>query len=96
MGKPIIRLGVDKSKGHGCFPSTQPISAASTVKANGIGVVRMGDRYSPHRCGKVVHSSRIAQSSSTVKANGRPVQRTGDAISCGDSAGKGSRSVRAG
>jgi uncharacterized Zn-binding protein involved in type VI secretion len=96
MGKPVIRVGVDKSKGHGCFPPTQPTSASSNVKANGIRVVRMGDKYSPHRCGKVVHGSRVAQSPSTVKVNGRPVHRTGDQISCGDSAGKGSKNVRAG
>ena len=96
MCKPVIRVGTDKSKGHGCFPPTQPVSSSTNVKANGIKVVRMGDRYSPHRCGKVVHGSRIAQSSSSVKVNGRSVHRMGDGISCGDSAGRGSPNVRAG
>lgn len=96
MGKAIIRRGVDSSNGHGCFPSTQPIQGSRNVRANGIGVVREGDMYVPHRCGDVVHSGRRAKSSSTVKVNGRRVHRQGDSISCGDTAGAGSPTVRAG
>lgn len=96
MGSPIVRRGVDPSKGHGCFPPTQPIQGSSNVRVNGFGAVRQGDMYSPHRCKDVVHAGRKALSSSTVRVNSRPVHRASDGISCGDSAGRGSPNVRAG
>lgn len=90
----VIRVGVDKSKGHGCFPPTMPLTASSNVRANGIRVVREGDTYAAHRCKKKIHSTRTAKSSSKVRVNGKRVHRTGDPISCGDTAGAGSPNVR--
>lgn len=89
-----IRVGVDKSAGHGCFAPTMPLTASSNVRVNGIRAVRAGDKYAPHRCKKKVHRTRIAKSSSRVRINGKPAHRTGDPISCGDRAGRGSNTVR--
>lgn len=89
-----IRVGVDKSAGHGCFAPTAALTASSNVRINGIRAVRAGDKYAPHRCKKKVHSMRIAKSSSRVRINGKPIHRTGDPISCGDRAGRGSKTVR--
>lgn len=89
-----IRLGIDKSAGHGGFPPTAPITASSNVRINGIRAVRAGDKYAPHRHKKKVHGSRVAVSRSNVRINGKPAHRTGDPISCGDRAGRGSSTVR--
>ena len=96
MGKAIIRKGRDASAGHGCFPPTKPTQGSNNVKVNRIGAVRMGDMYQPHKCRKVVHAGRQAQSPSTVKVNGRKVHRKGDGISCGDKGSNGSPNVFAG
>lgn len=93
MGQSIMRLG-DKSLGHG-YPPTPSLLASTNVKVNGIGAVRMGDKYQVHCVGPSCHVGK-AISGSTVKVNGLSVHRTGDPLDCGDTAGIGSPNVKAG
>lgn len=88
------------STGHGCFPPTNVITnIVGSVKINGISISVVGDRYSPHSCGKTVHSGdsrALIQGSGSVFAGGLNVCRIGDPIACGDHAGQGSVNVFAG
>lgn len=95
MGQSIMRLG-DKSLGHSPgFPPTPSIKASTDVMVNGKGAVRVGDKYQIHCSGSSCHIG-SALSGSTVKVNGLSVHRTGDPIDCGDKAGIGSPTVKAG
>lgn len=95
MGQPIMRLG-DKSTGHAPgYPPTPSLVASTNVKVNGLGAVRMGDKYQIHCFGSSCHVG-AAVSSSSVYVNKKPVHRTGDPIDCGDTAGIGSTNVKAG
>lgn len=93
MGQSIIRLG-DPSTGHGAWGPNTQVQASSNVFVNGIGAVRDGDSYKPHK-GPSTHPE-TAKSGATVFVNGRAVHRTGDPCSCGDTAGQGSQNVFAG
>ena len=93
MAQSIMRLG-DQSKGHG-YPPTPSIQASTDVLVNGIGAVRSGDKYAVHCLGSSCHQG-TAISGSTVLVNGKPVHRTNDPLSCGDTAGMGSPTVKAG
>lgn len=93
MGQNIVRLG-DKSTGHGAWGPNVPVKASTNVFVNGIGAVRLGDDYAPHK-GPSTHPEK-ALSGATVFVNGKPVHRTGDPCSCGDTAGMGSANVFAG
>ena len=94
MGQSVMRLG-DMTVGHG-FPPTPTIKASTNVFANGKGVVRQGDTYKLHCMSGSCHQPNAAKVSSTVKVNGKGVHRTGDKTSCGDTAGQGSPTVKAG
>ena len=62
------------------------------VKANSIGVARLGDAVN---C--VIHGEQtITSASTTVKANSRGVARVGDSISCGATITGGSPNTFAG
>lgn len=93
MGSSVMRLG-DKSVGHG-YPPVPSIQASSNVKANGIGVVRQGDKYAVHCLSSSCHQG-AALGSSTVKVNGKGIHTTGKKLTCGDTAGQGSSNVKAG
>lgn len=91
MSRPNIRLGLDKSKGHGCWPSTFPATASTDVYVNGRAEVRTGDKYVPHCCpGKGCHQGTALAGSSTVYVNGRLAHTKQAPISCGDTANNGS------
>ena len=78
--------------------STQATAAgASTVRVNGIGVVRIGDKMKshPHGCACPNHAPALSSSSSTVRVNGKGLGRVGDAYS-GHIISSGSSNVRAG
>lgn len=89
----VTRLG-DLCTGHDCFSPRPSISASSDVFANSIPVVRVGDAYDLHGCGKCKpHSGNLASGSTSVFVNGLPVGRVGDAISCSSSVAVGSPDV---
>lgn len=93
MGSPVIRKGVDNSTGHG-YPPVPAIQGSSNVKANGISVVRQGDKYAVH-CITSCHQG-AATGSSTVKVNGKGITTKGKSITCGDTSSNGSPNVNAG
>lgn len=91
-GNRSIRLGVDASTGHGCFPPTVPSSASPNVFHNLIQAVRLTDTYVPHCCGGC-HTPVVAQSSKTVFINQLSQHMSGDKQNCGDTASNGSLDV---
>ena len=90
----VTRLG-DKCTGHDGYPPRPSITASSNVRANGKGIVTVGDGYDKH-CKKSCHTGVLSSGSGSVKVNGKPVGRTGDDISCGSKVGEGSPNVRCG
>ena len=79
----IVKLG-DTGSDHDGFPPTPVISASSSVKADGIGVARVGDALEQHDKPKhPPHPRSIAAGSGSVFADGKPVARSGDGIDCG-------------
>lgn len=94
MGNKVIRKGVDKSRGHG-FPPVPAIQASSNVFANGIPVVRQGDKYAVHCLSGSCHQG-AATGSSTVYANGKGITTNTKPMTCGDTSANGSSTVFAG
>lgn len=99
MAQPASRLG-DKTTGHGPFPPRPAKEASTDVKANGIGIVRVGDEYVPHGKPGGKHAAGVdykqvaTAGSGTVKANGKPIVRIGDAVDKdGDASAAGSSNV---
>lgn len=91
MGRPNIRLSIDASTGHGCWPPTKPAQASTNVFVNGRGEVRTGDAYIAHCCPKKgCHVGKAMPGSSSVYVNGRLAHTQGAPISCGDKASNGS------
>lgn len=91
----VTRLG-DLCSGHGCWPPRPSIDASQNVKANGIGVMRVGDPYAIHCCKAKCHGGNLVMGSSSVFVNGIAAGRIGDAVSCGSVAARGSSNVFAG
>lgn len=89
----VTRLG-DLCTGHADWPPRPSIEASSTVKVNGIGVVRVGDAYAIH-CNSEpeCHGGVLAAGSATVYVEGRQLGRIGDPVSCGSSVAQGSHNV---
>ena len=82
----IARIGDPISHGG------QIIEGSGDVRANSIGVARLGDKALCLEHGMV----QIASASGTVTANGRGVARVGDVTSCGAVIIQGSPNVSAG
>lgn len=78
----VVKIG-DMASGHSCWPPHPTLTGSFNVKANGLGVHRIGDHIAPHCCGVVCHPSMAATGSTTVKANGIPITRVGDMANCG-------------
>ena len=97
---PGVARQFDKSTGHGPYPPTPCVSqVASTVRANGRRVQKVGSEYVTHKDGTSVHpqsARKVASGSGTVRVEGSPIARIGDPISCGDSIGQCSGNVYAG
>lgn len=94
-GIPCVRLPIDSSTGHGCFPPTRPATASVTVFTNQLAQVRVTDSWVPHCCFGC-HTPVTVQGSSSVFADQLAKQRIGDAMGCGDRAATGSTDVIAG
>lgn len=78
---PVTRLG-DNSTGHPCYPARPSVKASKDTFANGMGVVRQGDKYVAHCCGPACHDAVLQKGSTTVFINGKPCGRQGDPMSC--------------
>ena len=100
----ISRDIVDLAKtGHTCTFVIGVKASQGSVVANGIAVLRPGDRCLPHtilrRCGKypccLPHRAKVNMGSSSVFALGIPVARVGDSTDQG-SLFQGSQNVFAG
>ena len=78
----VTRLN-DLGSMHQDYPVHPAISASTTVFANGVGIVRVGDVYAVHSNGKNSHSGNLIQGSPNVFIENKAVGRIGDAISCG-------------
>jgi uncharacterized Zn-binding protein involved in type VI secretion len=96
MALPVIRRGVDATTGHGCFPPVIPVGASPNVFADGIAIVRKGDKFAPHACPKIPPHSGSAVGGGKVYVNGKKAQRRGDGVTCGDTSSHGSSKVRFG
>lgn len=88
----ITRIG-DVSTGHGCHVPTVAIQGSSNVLVNGIGAVRVGDKYLVHTCGNDTHVDSASVGSKTVKINGQFVMRVGDLLTPAGMVAEGSHSV---
>lgn len=92
----VVRIG-DNSTGHECYPPMSATTGSPDVFVNGRPVVRVGDYWNSHACPSTPpHDGTASAGSSSVFVNGKAIMRVGDAISCGDTAGKGSPDVFAG
>lgn len=96
----VTRLG-DLTTGHPfptplTYPPMPSIQASDNVKANGLGIVRVGDEYANHGHTPDPPKPTLATGSSTVFVNGKPAGRVGDTVSCGDTVGVGSPNVNFG
>ena len=82
--RDIIDLG---ATGHGCTPVIGVVATQSTVKANGIPIVRLNDPALPHTwptplC-RAHLGAKVNMASMTVRVNGIGVARTGDSFDMG-------------
>lgn len=97
MSAPNIRLSLDQSTGHGCWPPSIPAVASINVFCNKRGEVRVGDSYMTHCCpSKGCHAGKAATGAVRTFTNGRLVHTAGGAIDCGDFASNGSPNVFSG
>ena len=94
----VARIGdiTIPSGSHSAFPPTPAVEGSPNVFANGIAVVRTGDKYAPHVLGLVVHQPMQDTCSSNVFANGKGIARLGDTTDCGHILALGSPNVFAG
>ena len=96
-GQRNIRLGVDASTGHGCFPSTIPASASMTVHTDQIAEVRVSDRYVPHCCpNKGCHVPMVTVGARITYTDQLATHRAGDPLGCGDTSSGGSMTTYSG
>ena len=96
MGAPVSRLG-DSDSGHGPCGAANVKTASENVIAEGIGVARLGDQFTPHPpCIICCCTATQTMSSTSVFANGRGIARIGDENSCGAILVSGAGSVLAG
>jgi uncharacterized Zn-binding protein involved in type VI secretion len=74
---PIVSIGLDQAGGI-LIPGRQ-----TSVTCDGVGVIVVGDRVTPH--GNGAHDSAVvAAGSPTFRIEGIPVARAGDPATCGD------------
>lgn len=96
VGIPCVRMPIDSSTGHGCFPPTRPVTGSITVFTDQLAQVRVSDSWKVHCCMGSCHTPVTVQGSRTVFADQLAKQRIGDAMGCGDRAATGSITVIAG
>lgn len=87
---PAVGRKGDSCTGHACFPPRASIYGCDWVMIEDIEVLRVGDGYASHRCGKTSHSGSQAQGSDLVFIDDVPVARIGDDVDCGSALAQGS------
>lgn len=96
-GQRNIRLGVDASTGHDCFPPTVPMSGSITVFTDQIAECRVSDKYVPHCCPtKGCHSPLVTVGARITFTDQLATHRSGDPLACGDRSSGGSISTYSG
>jgi len=92
-----VRLGVDSTTGHGCFPPTRAATASITCFVDQIAIVRVTDKYIPHCCpNQGCHSPVATAGSRSVYIDQLQQQRITDGMGCGDHCKGGSISTYSG
>lgn len=71
----------DITTGHGCWAPSKGITASTNVFINGLPAHKVGDTFTPHTCGKDVHSDVASVGATKVFVNGSPAMRLGDQLS---------------
>lgn len=96
-GERTIRLGVDASRGHGCFGPTVAATGSLTVFTDQIAEVRVSDRYIPHCCpNQGCHTPMVTVGARVTYTDQLPTHRSDDPLGCGDVSGHGSLTTYAG
>lgn len=96
-GMGCVRMPVDMSTGHGCWPPTVPATGSVTTFTDQFAQVRVSDMWVVHCCPiPGCHVPVTIIGSTTTFADQLPKQRMGDAMSCGDMAATGSLTAFAG
>lgn len=90
MPYPVVRITVDHTAGHSCYPPTVFTKGSPNVRANNIPVVRQGDPIKPHCCPDSCHGGSAVGNSCSVFVNNRPVQHVINGVTCGDTSAQGS------
>lgn len=80
--RPMSRIG-DITTGHGCWPPSVGITASPNVIIDGLNAHTVGDEFTPHTCGKDVHSDKAVKGATKVFINGKPAFRLGDMLQPG-------------
>lgn len=97
FGQGNVRLGVDATTGHGCFPPTRASRGSLTVFIDQIAQVRLTDTYISHCCpAKGCHTPVASSGSVSVYTDQLYSQRTSDSMGCGDKCKASSISTFAG
>ena len=89
--KSVTRKG-DIHSDHSCFAPTAGTSTSPNVRANGKGVMRVGDSFAPHGC-PIPHGVNASTGYGKVLVNGRPIVRIGSKTGCGATVVMGSPNV---
>lgn len=97
-GMGCVRMPIDMSTGHGCWPPTRPATGSVTTFTDQFAQVRISDVWVAHCCPGPpgCHVPVTVMGSTTTFADQLPKQRIGDAMSCGDRAATGSLDAFAG
>lgn len=97
FGLGNVRLGIDSTTGHGCFPSTRAATGSLTCFVDQIAIVRLTDKYIPHCCPNMgCHSPVATVGSLSVYVDQLKQQRITDGMGCGDKCYGGSISTYSG
>lgn len=80
----IVRVQLDKTKGHGCYPPTIFLEGSKTVFCDGVPIVLEGSPIQTHCCGPACHSGVAQPTDTTFFIEGKRVMQRGDPVSCGD------------
>lgn len=85
----VVRRGVDRTTGHGCYPPTVFTVGSPNTFANNIPIVRQGDPIRPHCC-RSCHGGAAIGNRKGVYINNRLVQVVTNGVTCSDRSAQGS------
>lgn len=85
----VVRVGIDTSTGHGCFPPTNPNKGSMKTFVDGLAHVRVTDTYNVHCC-MSCHVPNAVQGSQIAFIDGLAAHCQTHKLGCGDAAATGS------